>query len=339
MCAASKAWFRVLAAALLGACSSTEAPPEAAPPLEPPPHCTNQRHDSNEGGVDCGGTECRRCINGEGCVRSSDCENRQCYQGLCRDPVCSNSRLDAPETDIDCGGTRCPGCAPGQRCVAATDCESGVCADELCAEPACDDQVRNGGEVDVDCGASGCPGCEAGIACTDPAQCRSASCDDGRCTALCDEGRAECDDDLSLECETNTQEDPAHCGACQAACALEHAEPSCRDGVCLIARCEEWYADCNGDPADGCEIHLGRDPEHCGDCEVACSSVNASPGCTNGVCALTCALGYDDCDRDASTGCETSLTDPVHCGGCGRVCVAPAGETAVCLDGECAAKP
>ena len=36
------------------------------------------------------------------------------------------------------------------------------------------------------------------------------------------------------------------------------------------------YADCDGTPANGCEIHLDSDPNNCGTCGGICSYPNAS---------------------------------------------------------------
>jgi hypothetical protein len=211
-----------------------------------------------------------------------------------------------------------------------------VCTREVCAEPSCDDSVQNGAELALDCGASGCAGCRAGTPCSEPEQCASGLCKAGQCDVSCAAGTAECDGDLSVECESQILSDPAQCGACAAPCALEHAVPSCLRGACQVESCETSYQDCNGDPKDGCEANLQTNPDHCGACNAACSRVNADVTCVDTTCALTCNPGYGDCDRNAATGCEKPTSDDIeHCGGCNRRCYATAGETPVCVEGQC----
>lgn len=325
--------------ALLYACSGAAErsdDPPAIPASELPEHCKNQRQNTSETDVDCGGPDCNRCAVGRACLVSRDCVSELCVGGSCRDRSCANERMDAMETDVDCGSWRCPACVPGKGCAESDDCTSGICAHGVCAEATCDDGVRNGAELDVDCGAPGCSGCHTGNRCTQGEQCASGVCEDGVCGVSCSALTAECDDDLSLECETEIMSDPDHCGACDSPCVLAHAVPSCVEGVCRIERCESPYRDCNGDPSDGCEANLDSDPKHCASCDLVCSAINGDPLCFAGTCALTCAQGYDDCDHDAANGCETQLDDDVeHCGGCNRRCTAPDGATPRCRDGQC----
>jgi hypothetical protein len=55
---------------------------------------------------------------------------------------------------------------------------------------------------------------------------------------------------------------------------------------------------------------------------VACPTApNATTSCTDGVCGWSCQTGYDDCNLQASDGCENTLaTDSLHCGTCDRTC-------------------
>lgn len=96
----------------------------------------------------------------------------------------------------------------------------------------------------------------------------------------------------------------------------------CADGQC---RCEEGYADCDGDPSTGCEVDVRRDALHCGRCFQPCA---------NGQCEAStchCADGYRSCDDLASTGCEVDVrSDSHHCGACELDC-----EGGACLEGVC----
>lgn len=68
--------------------------------------------------------------------------------------------------------------------------------------------------------------------------------------------------------------------------------PGCDGDVTLVdsakgsggassGECAPPSADCNGDPADGCEADLGSDPANCGKCNVDCGG----GACSSGVCS------------------------------------------------------
>ncbi|MEZ4393712.1 MAG: hypothetical protein R3A48_21795 [Polyangiales bacterium] len=107
----------------------------------------------------------------------------------------------------------------------------------------------------------------------------------------------------------------------------------CREGACGQGACNNGYADCDTDYANGCEVNLGSNPEHCGRCGWSCGSPRfARAECTNGTCVPACESGHGNCDGDPTNGCESDLQyDPRHCGGCGRAC--PAGQG--CRRGTC----
>jgi hypothetical protein len=70
-------------------------------------------------------------------------------------------------------------------------------------------------------------------------------------------------------------------------------------------------------------------------CPVTCENTHGTADCTSGSCALSCAIGYSDCDTATANGCEQSTTDSVaSCGMCGRTCVNAHG-TAACTQGLC----
>jgi hypothetical protein len=50
------------------------------------------------------------------------------------------------------------------------------------------------------------------------------------------------------------------------------------------------------------------------------------------LCNGPCPPGYADCDGNVANGCETSITNPTNCGGCGVVC---SGNTPFCGGGQC----
>ena len=83
--------------------------------------------------------------------------------------------------------------------------------------------------------------------------------------------------------------------------------------------CAKGTADCDDDPSD-CEADLTA-VTTCGTCTNDCTADNSMAKCTNGRCSIgKCDDGFDDCDGDASNGCETALDSADDCGSCGNRC-------------------
>ena len=307
------------------------------------------------------------CNTGEGCC-SSACIDVQADTSNCGDcgvtcgageNCCSGSCSDPLADESNCGGcgTVCNAgeeCAEGICCLSGqTNC-SGACAD-LQTDPdhcgACDAGCQ-AGEV---CSAGVCgPACGAGEtdcggSCvdlqTDAAHC--GACDNactyanaqGVCSAgvcglgACDNLWGNCDGDDQNGCERDLSTDLQHCGACDAACAFDNAAASCAAGVCSMGACDAGYADCDTNPATGCEADLSA-PGTCGDCDTSCSYDHAAAACNNGACEIgACDTGWGNCDSDDQNGCETDVRENTsHCGACGNPC--QPGQ--VCTAGACA---
>ncbi|MBX3246614.1 MAG: hypothetical protein KF901_05470 [Myxococcales bacterium] len=105
------------------------------------------------------------------------------------------------------------------------------------------------------------------------------------------------------------------------------------------AGCTLRPEECNGrdDDCDGAideDFDLQSDLDHCGACGRRCVFRNGDGLCNAGVCTITsCDEPWDDCDRDASNGCETNTDlSTNHCGTCGNVCRNPA---RMCCSGTC----
>lgn len=335
----------------VAACSvpQFEFPPEPAPPdnsnggegsvIPPVDHCENGLLDADlgESDFDCGGG-CKTCGAGQHCGDVADCtEGLLCHETVCIEAGCMNTVQDGAETDIDCGGGGCKACITGQACGVKTDCDSGVCGDGKCLAPACDDKTLNGKETGLDCGG-GCPACPADQPCVASADCISSECNDGVCGAECADGFANCDKKNDNACEINIKTDANNCGGCGEVCQLPHATAECSAGECRIATdgCAKGYADCNGDPKDGCEINLDQDKLNCGACNKVCPEINGAPFCSAGACQITCTQGFDDCDDKRENGCEKDVSKDVNnCGECGKKCTAASGGTLYCKSGTC----
>ena len=151
----------------------------------------------------------------------------------------------------------------------------------------CNGDPADGCETDVTTDVANCGWC--GRACALPNA--VAGCIDGRCAiANCNAGFIDCDGDPANGCEAQPQTDPANCGGCGQNCLpAPHALPACVAGDCRLGDCHPGWADCNGDPADGCEIDTVFDPAHCGGCDSACDLPHAE----HAYCELSSCLVGD----------------------------------------------
>jgi hypothetical protein len=103
----------------------------------------------------------------------------------------------------------------------------------------------------------------------------------------------------------------------------------------VIAACKPGFADCNGDPEDGCEAELAKDALNCDGCGNACPSTNGKPSCVEKTCQIACTAGFSDCDDLVGNGCEIDTQSNVlNCGACGKACPAVGGEPN-CVKGVC----
>ncbi len=119
-------------------------------------------------------------------------------------------------------------------------------------------------------------------------------------------------------------------------CALPHATAECQGGACKVKACEAPYADCDGDPENGCEVNTSTDSSHCGGCDELCPAVNGDAYCEASECKVACDKGFTDCNGPIGDGCERAINrDVLNCGGCGVECVPTAGGRPWCREGVC----
>jgi hypothetical protein len=108
------------------------------------------------------------------------------------------------------------------------------------------------------------------------------ACADGCYIAACQFGYDDCDAMTGNGCETSVLGDPSNCGACGRSCAgIPNASASCTDGNCVLGACNAGYANCDGDPNNGCEVNLTFDAKNCGGCNMPCGNMMT---CNSGVC-------------------------------------------------------
>jgi hypothetical protein len=99
------------------------------------------------------------------------------------------------------------------------------------------------------------------------------------------------------------------------------------------AQCSAPKASC----CDGVCFDTQTDLNHCGGCGITCdAAANGESSCQGGLCGITCADGYRDCNLLSLDGCEVLVpSDPLNCGMCGNVC-AVANASPGCNAGQCA---
>ncbi|MFO0624189.1 MAG: hypothetical protein U0325_01115 [Polyangiales bacterium] len=258
------------------------------------------------------------------------CALNECATGFanCDTGLANGCEVNTASDPANCGGC---GVVCAQRANATAACVAGRCRIGACNQgfADCDGNADNGCEADLRSGAQTCGTC--GTRCNAPNG--TAACVSGQCTiGACNAGFANCDGNLGNGCEVNLRESATSCGTCGNACVLPNARPRCEQGTCRVAACNEGFADCDGNPANGCEVDTRSAAQHCGQCNSACVVPNGAPLCMAGRCRVgSCATGFRDCDGNPANGCETNLNSTANCGGCGQACAT--GTT--CADGRC----
>ena len=266
-----------------------------------------------------------------GCLSDKDCADPKspaCDVPSGRCGACStqNDRCPAGSYCVLSGGA--PACVPG--CKTDVECQfrdggvgSSACCDHACVNTAtslthcgacgaaCNKTDCCAGRcVDAQSDLMNCGGC--GKAC--PAKNNVPTCAGGTCgTGGCVMGFADCDGSAANGCETATSSDKNNCGACGKVCNIPNASALCSVGSCVVQSCNAGFRDCNGDPADGCEINLQMDPMNCGVCGQSCAALpHASAGCKNGACNIgACDAGWGDCDGMAGNGLQELPLGPL----------------------------
>jgi hypothetical protein len=109
-------------------------------------------------------------------------------------------------------------------------------------------------------------------------------------------------------------------------CNVPNAYPTCRGGACAMTACMPGFADCDGNPANGCEADLSS-TSTCTACNIACAT---GEQCLSTGCASTCAPPNTDC---AGT-CRDLQTDRNACGSCNVSC-----GNGTCSNGACTCSP
>jgi len=240
------------------------------------------------------------CDDGLACIKGK-CG---CPEGMTDCPGCSrlhlNRCVDLQNDDLNCGvcELRCPtsrpdGCSP-MPTNTQYGCGHGACATLKCREYTADCNhdlglgcASDGCEVNLMTDPNNCGAC--GHKCAPGQECRS---DNGvpECFDACEaSGKTRC----PFTC-ADLLSDPLNCGACGLGCPeRDHQIAQCRKGVCST-QCTDGFADCDGNPMNGCEVNLATDPSNCGACGVQCNIAGGQP-CVEGKCLMV------ECDAGVIT--------------------------------------
>jgi hypothetical protein len=287
-------------------------------------------HDASDGcekslktALDCGACGVPCLVNGSpGSCATGQCKVSSC-PALTED--CDGNAANGCETSLETL-TNCGAC--GQSCSRANadaTCAGGKCAIAKCKAPFgdCDGQDANGCETNTSINKDHCGGC--GKLCDLPHA--SSICNAGACQILsCAAGWTNCNPDQNDGCETDTFNDTSNCGGCALPCKPPNAAGACSNGKCKVASCSAGWDDCNKDPQDGCEVHLGTNAKNCGGCGRACSNSHTlSLACSGGKCASSCQLGWGNCNMpgypNTDDGCERTVSqNDKSCGSCSNDC-------------------
>ncbi|PJB38316.1 MAG: hypothetical protein CO108_19275 [Deltaproteobacteria bacterium CG_4_9_14_3_um_filter_63_12] len=300
------------------------------------PSCSDRIQNNDESDVDCGGSMCSACGEGQTCRAAGDCLGNLCVNGLCQAvSACENGRQDGNETDTDCGGSDCPKCRDYKLCRSNSDCAGGTCADGWCATASCVDGVQNNDESDVDCGGLTCIGCSVYQRCRQNDDCLDNLCFNGFCEAV-----NSCANGIRDNRETDIDCGGDQCEPCWEGARCQVGS-DCWTGLCQDGVCGGGGSSCWNGWQDGQETDVdcgGRECQPCWEGQRCFEPKDCMSGaCNNGVCGAgdTCWNGWQDgSESDVDCGgwqCEPCW-DGQHCLG-GQDCWSGVCANSVCGGG------
>lgn len=224
---------------------------------------------ANDPAYGCGSATCKPCSSAHA---TAACQGGACVVAACEAGYadCNAQPNDGCEKDLSkstsCGGCNvaCPSaapfCTPGE---GTFHCANGCppTAPLLCGTECVDPTTTVN-----HCGS--CP-----VACPAPPN-GTAACTAATCSFLCAPAFHACGN----ACVPKTS--PTACGPTCVVCPVPpNAVATCVADACGMT-CKGMSADCDGNPANGCEADTKDDPQHCGDCTTVCPSNK----CKNGKC-------------------------------------------------------
>ncbi|MEI8256715.1 MAG: hypothetical protein WCJ30_13655, partial [Deltaproteobacteria bacterium] len=273
----------------------------------------------------CGGCGVRCSFaNAAATCGSGVCAMDACNAGFAN---CDGNAANGCETNTGTDNTHCGACTT--TCSAGQVCSTGTCS-ASCGTGlmACGGSCVATATDPTNCGACGSVCLLANVT---TQACIADSCAVGTCSA----GFSDCDGMASNGCETAVRGiDVNNCGGCGLRCSFANANAACTSGSCTMAACNADFADCDGNPSNGCETNTNTDNGNCGECSTASASTACPSGqlCSTGTCGATCGTGLTAC----SGTCVATATDPGNCGACGTACALANVTTQACVVSACA---
>lgn len=263
--------------------------------------------------MNCGGCGivCQSGTNAIGACVQGKCQ-LSC-QGLfldCNGDVSDGCEVNGASDLANCGtcGNACP------KVGAITPaCSAGSCGSTACTGTfrTCKAGPVDGCETDTASSVANCGTCGkvCGAVANGTPGCAASNCSIGSCNA----GFDNCDGNVANGCEANLNTNIAHCSGCNKACpTYANASAKCTTGMCSMGSCNSGFADCDMNPATGCEINTNTDVKNCGGCNMPCG---AGKSCFAGKCS-SCGDGVLQTgeERDPPPGPFTSA--PVDANSC-----------------------
>ncbi len=246
--------------------------------------CNGQCADTSQDPLHCGGC-------GTACMSNHAlpaCVGGACQAGACSAGFgdCNHDRSDGCEANLRVDPLNCTAC--GTRCAFAN--AAAACADGcyiracLFGFDDCDGKPDNGCETRTSADPKNCGGCA--IACTPPPHAISACLNSACVLSACQGLWLDCDGNVANGCEVDGNADKANCGSCGNACGqglickaggctcpqcnIPNAAARCINNVCILDKCNPGFADCDGNPQNGCEVDINNDAANCGGCKQPC---------------------------------------------------------------------
>jgi len=289
------------------------------------------------------------CKVGETRKGEDGCSTCVCDGGLwqCDDAACATCTV-GEKRQSGCNGCVCSDSGDGPRwecttIACAEECKPGSTrlSDDMCSTCVCGtDGTWDCPPAGTDCGTK----CEEGAMRPAGDDCNTCTCFHGSwgCTLkdcqpqlMCPAGFADCDGSIDNKCETNIETSVMNCGSCGNYCAIAGGNAACVAGKCVLDSCVAPYADCNGDPTDGCEVPTGN-----AGCKSRCEVPDGSPDITSADDDCQCPKGTT-CVRNSQPGKgDLCYPNPEGCGGpsglgtcsCLGSCVCPDSSDAQCTE-------
>jgi hypothetical protein len=285
---------------------------------------------------------CNGCMN-------SNCKTKQhvltaaCQMSACVDTSCvngytdcNNDGSDGCETNTGTDPNNCGGCGFNFDCnnnvlqnTHGDTCSGGVCMIGACNMGWMDcDNMNPGCETNTDSDTSNCGACGFDCSVNLPPHSTSADCEGGQCHPLnCQAGWGNCDGVNANGCEDQVSNDPMNCGGCGNNCNngmmmmfgnLHVANWGCGNNQCKVQTCDAGYADCDGNPMNGCEVNINLDAFNCGGCNKPCGMGHY---CSGAACKLSYTCPEIACGNynDPVTGAPFTTCGTGFCPGLGTV--------------------